>query len=679
MSDNILKSFLVSIGFAVDASSEQRMKKALRDQEDLLKNREKLEAEYERKQKARQEQAAKSMKTLVGIATTAAVALEGFTIAMATYATHVAARLEAMAYASERTRSSVQDLRIFSQAVSQLGGTAGGALSDLENFAARLRSNPQGYTAFLRSVGVQARDAQGNIRGAAELYKEFRRSVGGKSYEQQLLYAQEMGISEQTWRATDPSKMAGEEAAQRAKYARMNYDPDKATDDAKKLQHALRDMFDSMNIIGEKTVSKIFADVGDNLKTFTTFLEQHGDQIAEILSKVAQMVLAVSQALLELLTSEKVKAGMDWLLGMFGHVDEGSGKWVADTEKIKSALEALATFVATIFVAKITGAFASILKELKPLLVLLAPLFAALGIPILGTAAVGAALGGLGDPSKSVNGTGGRPDGQMNPGDELPGVGGGSSGGGEGAFDRAKRLGRKVLGALGLGGSGPAIPNSIKMSPEERNTLALIMKYESGGRNVMNHVGASQGLDPETAKGYTAQGYFQMLNSNWRRIAPLLGIKTRNAMASSLEDQARVALYLLRHGGIGNWANYNPALRAAIARGEKIKSEDIPEVAPAPENIAKEPSKPPSDRLDGEKLRSIGAATQGFDPSQYMNAPPVGSTSNDNSVKQQSYKGGDTHVTIHTSGDATETAELWRRHGERAKADDVRYASSVFA
>jgi hypothetical protein len=85
-------------------------------------------------------------------------------------------------------------------------------------------------------------------------------------------------------------------------------------------------------------------------------------------------------------------------------------------------------------------------------------------------------------------------------------------------------------------------------------------------------------------------------------------------------------------------------------------------------------------RLDMDKFKGIGAATQGFDPSQFLNAPPVGTTtSNDNSVKKQSYKGGDTHVTINTHGDVRDTAELWKRHGERSKADDLRYASSVFA
>jgi murein DD-endopeptidase MepM/ murein hydrolase activator NlpD len=163
---------------------------------------------------------------------------------------------------------------------------------------------------------------------------------------------------------------------------------------------------------------------------------------------------------------------------------------------------------------------------------------------------------------------------------------GSRAGGGEPTLmGRASGAVRRMLGlgggaAGGSGGSMPAVPESVPMTAAERNTLGLIMKHESGGQNTMNYVGRSQGLDPTTPKGATAQGYFQMLNSNWRRIAPLYGIKTPNAMASSLEDQTKVALHLLRNGGVQNWTNYNPALRAAIARGDTAPAGG-PAAAPA--------------------------------------------------------------------------------------------------
>lgn len=112
-------------------------------------------------------------------------------------------------------------------------------------------------------------------------------------------------------------------------------------------------------------------------------------------------------------------------------------------------------------------------------------------------------------------------------------------------------------------GGNVNVPSSVAMTADERNKLGLIQHYESGGRNVMNHIGDAT---------HTAQGLYQLTNTNWRNIAPKLGISAPNAMAASAEEQTRVALHLLRNGGIQNWSNFNPKLRAALARGEVMPS-----------------------------------------------------------------------------------------------------------
>jgi hypothetical protein len=187
----------------------------------------------------------------------------------------------------------------------------------------------------------------------------------------------------------------------------------------------------------------------------------------------------------------------------------------------------------------------------------------------------------------------------------------GAGGGGAGGAGRA--------GGGGGGGAPVSVPDIAGMTAKERNTLGLILKYESKGRNVMNYMGRAQGIDPTTPKGYTAQGYFQMLNSNWHRIAPKLGIKAPNAMAASLADQTKVALALLRQGGVGNWANFNPALRAALARGED-----------AGEWANKVGDTGSADKSGLPKPRHLGVATGA------RGAASLSSTANDNRVSNSS-------------------------------------------
>lgn len=112
--------------------------------------------------------------------------------------------------------------------------------------------------------------------------------------------------------------------------------------------------------------------------------------------------------------------------------------------------------------------------------------------------------------------------------------------------------------------------------------LDLISQYESGNRNIPNY---------KYGPGFTAQGYYQITNTNWQNVAPLLGIDTSvypNAMAAPQDVQAQVANYLLTQtpAGISNWSNYNPRLASALTAAGMQTSGRVSDVvdigAPAP-------------------------------------------------------------------------------------------------
>lgn len=93
--------------------------------------------------------------------------------------------------------------------------------------------------------------------------------------------------------------------------------------------------------------------------------------------------------------------------------------------------------------------------------------------------------------------------------------------------------------------------------------LSLISQYESGNQNIVNYKYATN------PKKYSAQGYYQITNSNWNNIAPQLGIDLTQyptAMSAPQNVQAQVATYLLTQtpGGISNWS-VNPQLMSALS------------------------------------------------------------------------------------------------------------------
>lgn len=94
-----------------------------------------------------------------------------------------------------------------------------------------------------------------------------------------------------------------------------------------------------------------------------------------------------------------------------------------------------------------------------------------------------------------------------------------------------------------------------------QNYLSLISQYESGNQNIPNY---------QYDATHTAQGYYQITNSNWNAYAPLVGINTTqypNAMSAPANLQTQVANYMLTEtpAGISNWSDYNPQLLSALS------------------------------------------------------------------------------------------------------------------
>lgn len=107
--------------------------------------------------------------------------------------------------------------------------------------------------------------------------------------------------------------------------------------------------------------------------------------------------------------------------------------------------------------------------------------------------------------------------------------------------------------------------------PRTKQPLDLISQYESSDANVPNYR-----FDP----GHTAQGYYQITNTNWRKIGPQVGVDLKqhpSAMAAPREVQAKVAGEMFRRRGFADWAPFNPRLAAAIKRGEAGPQEPAPD------------------------------------------------------------------------------------------------------
>ena len=122
-----------------------------------------------------------------------------------------------------------------------------------------------------------------------------------------------------------------------------------------------------------------------------------------------------------------------------------------------------------------------------------------------------------------------------------------------------------------------AIPGA---TAQEQAVAAAVAHRESGDRNVMNYMNST---NPEL---YTASGYYQITDTNWRAYAPNVGIDTSTyptAMSASKQDQGKVFLYMYRHLGLTPWN---------LSHGGSIPDDMTPAQLSGVPNTPAKPGKP---------------------------------------------------------------------------------------
>ena len=172
--EQVLKSFLVSLGFKTDQQSQKGMLRTVADVTASLRN-----------------------MAAVAVAATAAASA-----AIAKMATD----LDELYYSSKRIGSSANEIKAFGHAVGQLGGSAEGAANSLENLARNIRQSP-GYIGLLRRLGVQTHDSAGNVRDMTvqmvELGEQLRKMPTHVAYQ----FADLLGIDKILTRGGTPQSL----------------------------------------------------------------------------------------------------------------------------------------------------------------------------------------------------------------------------------------------------------------------------------------------------------------------------------------------------------------------------------------------------------------------------------------------------------------------------------------
>lgn len=313
---DVMKEFLVSLGFKVD-------KQGMKSFTDGVDG------------------ATRAVKNLV-------TAITGASLAVAAGVSAFASNLEGLYFASQRVGSSATSIKSAEYAARDLGASASEARGSLESMARFLRENPGGE-AFLKGIGVQTRDANGELRDTADLMAGLGNRLRSMPWYQAKQYAGILGIDDNTLRAITSGEFGRKLEENRKRLAGSGLD--QATKDAHAFMEALRGLmlqFESFSIQFQAALMKR---LGPELASFSEWFEKNAPAIADRLSEITIALLDLVQEAVPYL-----KAVWQW----FVDLDKATDGWSTKIIAVTVLMNALGATALVAGVLRLAGAFLSL-------------------------------------------------------------------------------------------------------------------------------------------------------------------------------------------------------------------------------------------------------------------------------------------------------------------------------
>ncbi len=257
----VIKEFLVALGYDIKASEQQKFSTFITG-------------------------ATKRVVALGAAAKAASLAVQAAVVSMSS-------QLEDLYWASQRTKASVENIKAFGYAASQMGGSVQGAMGTLEAFAAFLRSSP-GAGGLVRSLGVATEQA-GRLRDTADVLQDLGARFRDMPYFQARAYASAMGIDERTLMALI-NGMGQFSGQYRGLLRSMRVDLPTATRDANALMTEFRGLTATFSVLGTKIISGVSRRITEDIGRLRTWIVANADRIASGVEMVIRVVLGLMDA-----------------------------------------------------------------------------------------------------------------------------------------------------------------------------------------------------------------------------------------------------------------------------------------------------------------------------------------------------------------------------------------------
>lgn len=254
-SSNIIKEFLVAIGFKIDNQTLTRFSSTI-------------------------EQATKLLAIFTSAAEAAGV---GVTTAIGS----IANSMEQLYFASKRTGAAVENIQAFAFAAGQMGSSAQSAQSSLESFAHFLQSSP-GAINVVRSLGVTANDTSQMLMQLGEAFQHM-------PFYRALAYGQLMGLDYRTIIALTSG--LGEFTEQFKKlYRAAGIDGEQGAKASHLFMNEIRETVKALEILAQKVEIDLVSSVGGDIRKFREAIIKNFGPISQIIEVVIKGIVFLADA-----------------------------------------------------------------------------------------------------------------------------------------------------------------------------------------------------------------------------------------------------------------------------------------------------------------------------------------------------------------------------------------------
>lgn len=263
MNAETIKDFLVSLGFQVDDAGARKFDAVV---------------------------AGTTLKVVkLGTATEAAA------LSVLAYTTKIASGLDQLYWASQRTGATVAGIQAIGYAAAQAGSSAEAARGSLESLSRFMRNNP-GAEGFLNRLGVQTRDASGNMRDMASIFTGVGQQLNKMPYYRANQYAQMLGIDENTLMAM--RRGMGQFGAQYTQMAKaIGFNADQAAASSNRFMTSLRAFGQMAGMARDKIGSNLAEGLSGSIDTLRKQIVDNFPKIEQTITSGVKGVLWLAEVI----------------------------------------------------------------------------------------------------------------------------------------------------------------------------------------------------------------------------------------------------------------------------------------------------------------------------------------------------------------------------------------------